>query len=474
MATNLQNRRIITATNAAAESFGLFPGMSVAEAQARYTSLKILNADPQGDQHDLHYLGLWCLRFSPIVALQEPDGILIDITGCEAFWKGEENLLAQITKRISRNFSCRAAIAGTIGAAWGLARFDAERNIILPSKGLRERLKALPIEALRLDSERIENLHRLGFRQIGDLYPISRASLAARFGMLLINRLQQILGEEAEALTSLHPPPSYRTHLSFPEPIGTPDDLHHAAHLLLPRLCEEMEHAAHGAKRIVFTCYRIDNDISQIEVKLAMPSISPKHLYDLLKEKMPLIEPGLGIEQITLSAPDIEILTPEQLHWHREEREEKSFSLLIDRLANRLGEKKIYRWTPKESHIPERAFIKTSPLASIALSAWKNHPQERPLRLLPHPERIEAIAPIPDDPPVQFLWRKKSYRVKAISGPERIEEEWWKSIDEPNAPQTLRDYYRVADENGHEYWLYRAGLYRNGHRPSWFLHGFFQ
>jgi protein ImuB len=92
----------------------------------------------------------------------------------------------------------------------------------------------------------------------------------------------------------------------------------------------------------------------------------------------------------------------------------------------------------------------------------------RPLTLLPIPEPIEAIAPVPDDPPLSFLWRRIRRRVAFADGPERIGPEWWLP-----AQGRARDYYRVEDAQGRRYWLYREGLYGATEPPRWFLHGFF-
>ena len=61
------------------------------------------------------------------------------------------------------------------------------------------------------------------------------------------------------------------------------------------------------------------------------------------------------------------------------------------------------------------------------------------------------------------------FRVARAEGPERIAPEWW--IDGESAPS--RDYFRIEDEAGRRYWLYREGLYGEGEAPRWFVHGLF-
>jgi protein ImuB len=94
----------------------------------------------------------------------------------------------------------------------------------------------------------------------------------------------------------------------------------------------------------------------------------------------------------------------------------------------------------------------------------------RPARLLERPEPIEAVAALPDAPPVLFRWRGRLHRVARADGPERIAPEWWRG-----GAGEARDYYRVEDRDGGRFWLYRHGSYggTGGVRTAWFLHGLF-
>jgi protein ImuB len=99
------------------------------------------------------------------------------------------------------------------------------------------------------------------------------------------------------------------------------------------------------------------------------------------------------------------------------------------------------------------------------------HKPPRPIRLFAPPEPIEASWLLPDDPPFRFTWRRRAHRVERADGPERIAEEWWTGIGTMSA-DAIRDYYRVEDEEGRRFWLFRAGL--PGSQPSrWFVHGLF-
>jgi protein ImuB len=153
---------------------------------------------------------------------------------------------------------------------------------------------------------------------------------------------------------------------------------------------------------------------------------------------------------------------------------------LIDRLGNRLGPKRVLRLEPRASHLPERASRPVSALAhtdtpAAAFPGSEAPGSPRPVRLLPTPEPIEVIAPVPDHPPVIFRWRRAQHRIARADGPERIGPEWWLEPprDLASGQSRLRDYYRIEDTEGVRFWVYRAGPYHASAPPRWYLHGFF-
>jgi protein ImuB len=465
-------RRQVAAADPRALAQGIVTGMGLADAQALVPDLRIEPADRAADEAALRRLAEWATRFSPLVAPDPPDGLMLDIAGCAHLWGGEAKLLGDALARLRRHgFAVSGAIAGTIGAAWAAARFVAGKGIIIPAGTVSSALAALPIEALRIDAATAQGLARLGLRKIGDLYPMKRVGLAQRFGPPLLTRLDQALGSAPETLSPLAPPPDRRVGIGFAEPISTPESIHRVAELLVQRLIREL--AAHqlGVRALQLAAYRLDGAVSGIAIGTARPSAEPRHLFHLLAEKLELIDPGPGIEFMNLAAERTERLSPSQsglLDLDEAAISAADLAPLMDRLANRLGADNLARPVPVESHVPERA-QKLAPPLEISKAAWPDL-SPRPTRLLPHPEPIEVMAPIPDDPPITFRWRRVTHRVTWAEGPERIEPEWWKAED-INAE--TRDYYRVEDETGGRYWLYRAGLYQANRLPRWFLHGVF-
>ena len=466
LAASVGNQRLVTAVDAAAEMERIAPGMPLADARAICPGLAVAEADPAGDAAALGRVARWCGRWSPWTVPVPPDGIALDVTGCAHLQGGEEELLAEVVERLEElGIAASAAIADSAGAAWALARFGDGREIVVPPDGVRTALAVLPVAALRIEPEMVEALTRLGLRHIGDLYPLPRPALVLRFGEALALRLDQALGAQAEPLSPLAPPPVRFARRRFAEPIATPDGSRAATALLLDALCRRLAEDGAGARHLALTLFRVDGGACVIELGTARPAREPRHLLRLFDERLGAVDPGLGIEDMMLAATLVEPQGATQLALARGAREGDALPALIDRLAARLGAHAVRRPLLVESHVPERAVRLVPPLDPARNASHPNRP--RPVRFLPRPEPVEAVAPVPDDPPLLFRWRKVMHRVRRAEGPERIEGEWWRGASEP------RDYYRVEDEDGRRFWLYRAGLYRADRPARWYLHGVF-
>jgi len=475
LVVSVGSRRLVSAVNPAAEAQGLSPGLALADARAQVPGLAAANADPEGDAAALLRLAQWCGRYSPWTVPHGDDCVLLDITGCAHLAGGEDRLGAELVERLARRgIGARVGSADTIGGACAIARGGAYTVNIVVSGGMRNALAALSVRTLRFDAETVAALERLGLRRIGDLYPLPRAELAKRFDAALMARLDEALGEGREALSPLPPAPVRWTRRQFAEPIAARESIEAAIRTLLESLCRSLGDEGLGARLLVLTLHRVDGESASLAVGTARPSRDVAHLMRLFAERIEQIDPGLGIEDMVLAAKTAEPLAARQLGLRipspsRGEGDivlDDDAAMLIDRLANRLGARSIGRLLPREAHLPERMqhFVFAFTLGNAGWRADK----PRPVRLLPRPEPIEATAPVPDDPPLNFRWRRRLHHVARAEGPERILGEWWRGTREA---ELLRDYYRVEDQDGRRYWLFRAGLYRPDARPRWFLHG---
>ncbi len=462
-----RGRMIVQAANAEAQLRGVQAGMVVADSRAILPELRVLDSRPEGTVPLLNGLAEWCLRFTPRAAIDPPDGLLLDASGCSHLWGGEGAYLGDIIGRLGTlGYDARGAMADTIGAARAVARHGLASPIIEPG-GQAAALRPLPAVALRLEAELVAKLRKLGLHHIGSFMDMPRAALRRRFGTALLQRLDEALGAAQEPFHPVIPQVPFSERLPCLEPIRTATGIGIALRQLLEALCARMAGEEQGARACTFSGYRMDGNIQQISIGTARPSRNAEHLFRLFDQKIGGMEPNLGFELFVLEATQVEALSPLQdMLWNTAGTgDEAKVAELLDRLAGKLGMQSIHRYLPDEHYWPERSYRQAGSLQERPRTAWRTD-RPRPVHLLPRPEPIEVTVPLPDYPPMLFRYRDKLCRVARADGPERIEGEWW--LEEGKH----RDYYCVEDEAGARYWVFRLGDYRTGD-PQWFMHGFF-
>lgn len=462
----VHGRMMVMAANACAQVKGVHAGMALADARAFVPDLEVLDDMPDLAGKLLKRLAEWCIRFTPMAAVDLPDGLLLDVTGCSHLWGGDAPYLADIVRRLNiRGYDVRAAMADTPGAAWAVARFGKEPLVIDSGRHI-EAVLPLPPEALRLEADVVERLHKLGLRRVNQFIQMPRASLRRRFGQHFIMRLDQALGHEEEMIQPVQPLEPYQERLPCLEPVITATAIEIALQQLLETLCLRLRNEYKGLRAAVFKGYRVDGKVVQADVATSRPSHNVKHIFKLFEIKLPTLEPALGIELFQLEALKVEGHFPRQdkLWEGAGGLEDERLSELLDRLAGKVGADSIHRYLPTEHYWPERSFKFTASLQEKPTTIWRD--KLRPLQLLTAPEKIEVTAPIPDYPPMLFRYKGKVHKIVKADGPERIEQEWWLQQGQH------RDYYRVEDEEGRRYWLFRLGHY-DDKTYQWFLHGFF-
>lgn len=471
----------MVALDRGATLLGLAPGESVADARARVPELHVAASDSAGDGRALEALADWAQRYAPVVALDRQSatvaggiggdaGLWLDATGCAHLFGGEEAMGLDLRHRIERlGFAARVAVAATPASSWALARYaDAAEGVtVAEPEAEREMIAGLAVAALRLPAVVTSALMRLGLKRIGDLAAAPRAPLVARFGEVLVRRLDQVFGLVEEPLAPVRPPPSFRARLVFPDGIGNPDDLALAARRLCERLSGQLDRAQQGVRRIELAAYRLDGEVGRLTIGFARPVWDPERMFRLIRDRIGQIDPGPGVEVAILSTLAAEPLIATQMPLIADAREAgDDVAGLVDRLAGRFGETDVHGLAPLDSHLPERAPRRRAPLKGARKDVWQTR-RRRPQRLLDQPEPVEALALLPDHPPARFRWRGRSHRVVRADPAERIADEWWRE----QAP--TRDYFRVEDEDGRRFWLRRDGLSEKGETPAWSLHGLF-
>jgi len=458
----------ITAANKQAQAQGVVVGMTLADAKALFPQLRIKNDKPGLTAQLLARIAEWCIRFTPVAAINLPEGIVLDASGCAHLWGSEEAYLSDITNRLAaRGYTTRMAMADTVGAAWAMARFGKEPFIVESGKQ-NQALLPLPPAALRLSYNTVVRLQKLGLRQVKDFISMPRTALRRRFGANFLQRLAQALGEEEEAVTPVYPPEPYQERLPCIEPIVTLTGIEIALQHLLQALCNRLHKEGKGLRTAYFRCYLVDGGAQGIEIGTSRASHGQAHLFELFSLKLSTICPNEGIELFVLEATSVEGHAPaqESLWEVNGSTTNAQLSELVDRLAGKVGWEAISRYLPAEHWWPERSFLKTSSLIQNNDVEWNTY-RRRPLQVMPQPQKIEVTAPIPDYPPMLFRYKGQLHKIVKADGPERIEQEWWIQEGEH------RDYYCVEDEEGCRYWLFRLGHYNEEKTHQWFLHGFF-
>jgi protein ImuB len=463
-------RVVIAAACPRAEALGLSPGLPLTQARALCPGLDVRDADPDGDAAFLARLALFAARrWTPRAAVADERSLVLDLTGVAHLFGGEERLCARILAFCARlGVTARIAVAGSHGAAHALARHDDAPITLCPDGGEAAMLAPLPVAALRLDEAALATAARLGLDRIGDLLAMPRAPLQRRFGAALLMRLDQATGRLSEPFDPILPgaPPSVL--LRFQEPIGSAEVIATAMAAALRALVEDLAEKGLAARTLSLACQRVDDQVEQVRVGLARATRDAAHLLRLLTPKIETIDPGFGIERMRLTATRVEPLGPQPIDGALAgDRPAPDLVPLIDRIAGRIGETRIFRMSALESDLPERSLRPLPPLDPVR--SWPRWP--RPARLLSPPEPVEGVvALLPDQPPRRFTWRGRRYRVARADGPERLYGEWWRRRGEAAA---VRDYFQVEDEEGARFWLFRKG---DGVDPrtgdlSWWMQG---
>jgi protein ImuB len=475
----------VVAVDRIAEARGTRLGMSLADARGALPHLVVAEADEAADQALLEAVADWCDRYTPLVALDPPHGLFLDISGCAHLFAGngrdgETALLSDCLGRLAgQGFEARGAVASHAGTAWALAHW-AEGGSVEPGAEA-EALADLPVAALRINEEQEALLDRLGLKRIGQLIGKPRAPLAARFGKNLVRRLDQALGHEDEVLSPRRPAPRLSAERRFAEPVVDQASLLEAVRSLARTLAPALQRHGIGARLIEAAFFRIGGKVARAAIGTAGPVRAADAIAMLFAERLAAIgddwDAGFGFDMVRLAIIEAEALADTQIDLAGEGADAPDFSRLVDRLGARLGAARITRFVPVDTHIPERA-VRALPLAgaSAAAPAWAlpqqqaEAPPDRPLRLFARPEKVEVIAAVPEGPPLRFRWRRVLHQVARVEGPERIAPEWWRD----DLGHATRDYFRVEDVEGRRYWLFREGLYgRETASPVWYVHGLF-
>jgi protein ImuB len=486
--TKQNNALQVFALDDAAARLGLEIGQPLANARAICPELTVFDADEVADRRTLDDIADWCDRFTPLVALDPPHGLFLDITGCAHLFGGEAALLRMVCGALSgQGFAVSAAIAGTSVCARTLTRCTSGKIVADGEEA--EAVGPLPVSALGADEAITRGLRRAGLKTIGDVASRARHEITARFGARFTSLLEQALGQGDAPISPRKPLPDYIVEKRFAEPVSTEAVISATLSGLAEMLVKAMDRQGKGARRLEASFFRTDGAVRAIVVDTGRPVTRGEVIDRLFRVRMEALndplDPGFGFDLIRLSASRTEIVVQQQRDLDANVHDDDELAALIDRIAARIGGRRVVVHLPQDTHIPERAVLAVPAqhsLAAAAQAAWpartETEPPLRPLRLFEKPEPIKVpFATVPDGPPHHFTWRRATHAVVRVEGPERIAMEWWKR----DGKVLTRDYFRVEDAEGLRFWIFRDGLYGSELADekgepvpaNWFVHGLF-
>ncbi|WP_162783671.1 Y-family DNA polymerase [Devosia naphthalenivorans] len=493
----------LAAVDAEAARCGLRVGQNLADARAMVPDLTVLEMDRPLLEAAFADFADWHSNASPLVSVMSDvsgfGDLVLDITGVAHLFGGERPMLRLLLSRLrDLGYTVAGAIAPTIGAAWGVSHFA--RSQVVERTDLEAILDGLPVHALRLTPAQIAGLTQMGLKTIGQLRPRERKPLQARFGLSLLQRLDQALGHIEERMTPRLPMAERYAERRFADPIGLMDDVLMTCHDLAIQLSIRLEAEGQGGQAFHLFLYRVDHKVMALSVNSARLTRDPEHITKLFSNRSERLEgeydAGFGIDMIRLAVSSVSQLDAVQLGAFSHQGVAEDLDQLNDRMSSRLGAMAVLRTQLVESHIPERAARLVPALAAVNVPRAGWPIPARPLRLLPVPEMVAINAEVPEGLPASMIWRRESYKIERASGPERLGAEWWRSgqrlqlvplekpkkgeeppyipdlaLFEPDA--VTRDYYVVEDAAGRRFWIYRRGFHQQGEPAVWYLHGFF-
>ncbi len=491
------------------------PGITLTEARALCPGLAHDDYQPDKDLKSLESLARWMARFSPAVAVEPPDALMLNVTGSERLFRGMDRLARLASEALTRlNLGHGIAIAPTPGAAWALASFG--RGGVFSPEQIPDVLAPLPVEALRLESGLADAFGALGVETVGQLMRLPRESLPARFGASVLTRLDQALGRSPEPLVPVgHSDPIVAGFDFDGMAVDSLETIWLVFQRLLAEVLAELRRRGCGARKLLADYLLPRAAPVRKTILLSRPTCDASSLFNLLRCATETVKQGDGFAGLRLSVPLFERLTQEQLHLldHETQAAENEMGHLIERLRVRLGEGAVLFPKLVESHLPEKAFryaeaegesgesgvgrgLISSPgtpafgseaqarrgegkgggflclagsqeevVGSVGGGSAHNHSAPRPLHLLPTPVEVLCTA-LPSGEfegiPVSFTYGATVFQVARAAGPERISGIWWEGR------RKTRDYFDVEDTTGRRFWVFQVAETR-----KWYLHGMF-
>lgn len=470
----------IVCANPSARLAEVYPGTTLTDAQALCPNLMSEPQDELREARLLSALHIWADRFSPRVAIEPPDSLLLDISGCAHLFEGERQMAELIHREASTlKLSPRIGIASTRRAARGFARQgDTDITIGDPERETAQ-IDTLTIAALELEAKTSEDLRRLGITTIKDLRRFKSSDLARRFSVRLPTALEELWGHRADPIVPDAAPPTFAARMTLPEPIARLEDVLIILKRLAARVCERLDQRGYAARGFELTFRCVDTGEHHRSIGFATPSRDVQPILRQFRRPLETVKLEFGADQFRLVALNTEVFRHTQLKaGDAIEAQKDTVDQTLTTLGNRLGFDRLRRPCSGFGHTPEREslfepVVDHRPRRQPSLSPDTLRHMSQELTLYPRPETIFRPEFIrmeqPGAPPARFTWRGKTYDLVNAKGRERISPVPW---DEPQSrfEAQTRDYWRAKTICGRLFWLM---TFAQPDARDWFICGEF-
>ncbi len=437
--------------NGAAGRAGISPGMTLSAGRSLLPELQLLERQPFSERKALIRLAGWSLQYTSHASVQAPDCLLLELRGSLRLFGGLDALLQHIHRDLEAlGYSWQSGLAPTPTGAWLLARAN-DAEPALDMDAFRQRLPALPVGLLPLETLQRQALKGLGIHTLEHLLSLPSRDLAPRLGRAPLLLLERALGQRPDPRPAHCPDKSYHGELELPAPAHTSEAILFALQRLIRELTGLLRGLEAGVQRLELVLDHRKHTPTRRTLGFMQACRDEERLLMVCRERLDRLQLPAPVIRIGLHACRLLPLAPEAMALldARMEEQERCWRHLAERLEARLGEHCVQSLGTRPDHRPEHAWCTMKPGSTVNQAANPH----RPLWLLATPQRLSTEGGLP-------CWQGT---LVLHSAPERIESGWWDGKD------ISRDYYQAHASTGALLWIFRE------RRPprQWFLHGFF-
>ena len=450
----------VAACDRAAARAGVRSGMALNAAIALAPRLMARPRQPRAEERLLERCAAWAGQFTPLVSIEPPDALLLEVKGSLGLFEGAAALCERVSTALDcRGLSVAVTLAPTPRASLWLAR--AGRNaIVVEPAALTGALAQLPLSSLGWSEASLELLVSMGVYTVGDCLRLPRDGWARRLGMQTLKELDEATGRVPQLRRGFQRTQRFNARFEPAAELSETERLAIALEPLLDALDRFLRGRQGGVSSLVIGLRHRVAAESILRVGLAAPSGDARHFMALVRarlERCTLPEP---VTELRLrSGPVLPMsFTSGSVFRCAKAAPEAAGGVprLVERLRARLGEGAVFGVCLVPEHRPEAAW-RVARLDSGGGDRTRRNPAAcvsvRPLWMLTKPEALKVSSGAP------------RYRGPLVieSGPERIETGWWDGKD------VARDYYIARDVRGARLWIYQERRSPRG----WFWHGIF-